>query len=836
MDRHLPQPQHLLDLIRQVRPQAALFTTYTFSVSHFDTVFVPVLRSVGCQDIAVLVDADQASYSTEESKSRAAGRVYRLAPVIAPGGGVFHPKLAYLVAASGDVLAVSSANLTASGQSLQLESFDSVHAASASGVFRSLADWLEQLSELVKESSPQASALLAQMAPRARRAYRVDPAPSANALPQPALVHTLNGAAREALEALFLAEADKAESVVVLSPFHSPDGGPVLRLAASLQAHKLSIGLDGSRPKLVAPFEQGRFTPSLPSSFVKPDTQSVRRRLHAKVFELYAANKVLVMTGSVNATAQSFESSQNIEASLARWLPKSPFSWADAKPLEYEATQKKDEFKPVQSLYVDAWLDTDRIVQGRVTSRSSVPASLKLTLHQDGQDIFSATITPSALGEFNLGGVPAFDTSQATLLTVRCDQASASCWLNVYEELEVAAEERERRAAVGRVLGGGYALEDVAEVIRLLTVTTRDMAAQGPSAQPKPTAELGEDREIPFSFTRWKNSGQRHAGVTLLGRTPNELLRAITRWLNRDLEEIDEPTETNGASQGKKQEVQLQKDPESEKSTADGPSGYQLLDQLCQAIPVALGRQPDFEHAGVLAEVVASRAIDLALRQELQMAPCVAWIDRYSRFSYPTEAQGDIRAIACAMACVAAYGLEHHDDDPQLAVLREGVERFVGSRLREEQWAILATAGLERPVFRRVPAALRESANVLAARLSRAPTLRDMLLTLLRASYSTSRHSLTREPEARTFPDVAAVLQARRPRKPDLLRGLLKESDISRKVIGCPFCYSRLPEKFINTLQRTNAVVHKELNCNRIVMLADESGLLAQGIVELPDA
>jgi hypothetical protein len=40
-------PEHLLDLIREVRPKAALFTSFTFSISYFDAVFIPVLRSVG---------------------------------------------------------------------------------------------------------------------------------------------------------------------------------------------------------------------------------------------------------------------------------------------------------------------------------------------------------------------------------------------------------------------------------------------------------------------------------------------------------------------------------------------------------------------------------------------------------------------------------------------------------------------------------------------------------------------------------------------------------------------------------------------------------------------
>ena len=317
-------PQHLLDLVREVRPKAALFTSFTFSVSYFDAVFVPVLRSVGCEDIAVLVDADQAALSAEESVSRAAGRIYRIAPVIAPGGGVFHPKLAYLAAEADDVLAVSSGNLTASGQSLQLESFDAVSAGDAPTVFREFADWLTALADRVKDSSPQASRLLAHTAPRALQAYKRKAALTPKQLPAPTLVHTLGGTAREALEALFIAEADYAESVVVLSPFHSPDGGPLLRLAASVDAKVLSVGLDASRPRLVAPFERGRFKPELPGNFVRPDAPGGHRRLHAKVFELLAKDKVLVMTGSVNATAQSFESMKNVEVSLARWLPESP--------------------------------------------------------------------------------------------------------------------------------------------------------------------------------------------------------------------------------------------------------------------------------------------------------------------------------------------------------------------------------------------------------------------------------------------------------------------------------------------------------------------------------
>ena len=173
-EEQLDEPRHLLDLIWLVKPRTALFTTYTFSVGHFDAVFVPVLRSCGCQDISVLVDADEAAHCSEESRSRAAGRVYGVAPVSAPGRGVFHPELAYLAADADDVLAVGSGNLTASGQSLQLESFDSVSARVAPTVFRELADWVALLASLTEGNSPQAAGLLAQTAPRARQAYRLN--------------------------------------------------------------------------------------------------------------------------------------------------------------------------------------------------------------------------------------------------------------------------------------------------------------------------------------------------------------------------------------------------------------------------------------------------------------------------------------------------------------------------------------------------------------------------------------------------------------------------------------------------------------------------------------
>ncbi|MBS0467274.1 MAG: hypothetical protein JSS31_14740 [Proteobacteria bacterium] len=834
----MDNPRHLLDLIRMVKPRAALFTTYTFSVSHFDTVFIPVLRSVGCHDISVLVDANEAARCSEEALSRAAGRVYRIAPVVAPGGGVFHPKLCYLAAEAGDVLAVGSGNLTASGQSLQLESFDAVAAAAVPSVFRDLADWMELLASLTKRTSPQASQLLVQTAPRARQAYRLNAgAVIAGPLPPPSLIHTLNGPARDALEANFILGADRAESLTVLSPFHAPDGGSLLRLAVSVDARSLAIGLDGGRKQLVAPFERGRFKPHLPSQFVIPDTPRNNKRLHAKVFELRAADRALVMTGSINATAQSFESTKNVEVSLARWLPASPYTWKVAEPAGYEATQCAFEFEHANALYVDAWLDSGRMLHGQLASRHPLPRMVRATVHNAAIIAFEAEVDVGVDGAFRAGPLPVFDTSQATQLTVLDSQTLATCWLNVHEELDIAAEERDRRAAISRVLRGEYAAEDLAEVVRLLSAATHGMAAAPAVALRRAFGVAEAEEEVPFSFMRWEHSGHQRGGNTLLGRNPYELLRALNRWMNADLTLPEEGCLQVPASKGLGAGVQLlggtNAEQQSEAATLDP---YTLLDQLCLAIPVALERQPELEYGGVLAEVAASRAVHRAFKQDLNMAPCLSWLDRFSRIAYPDGAREGLSEVAVAMACVTAARLERHSQDPQLSMLREAVERLCGGAVSDERWKELCAAGLSRDLYRRVAGADLEAAVAMTSRLASAPTLDDSMLCLLRKAVGATRHLLASEPEAAGLPEVAAALRGRRPKKTDLLRGLLDQKALTNDGLGCPFCYEVLSKEHVAILRQRHALVHKGLTCNRVLFYSEHPGRLAQGIQELPDA
>ena len=296
-------------------------------------------------------------------------------------------------------------------------------------------------------------------------------------------------------------------------------------------------------------------------------------------------------------------------------------------------------------------------------------------------------------------------------------QASASCWLNVHEELDIAAEEREGRAAIARVLRGEYAPEDVAEVVRLLSAAAHGLAAGASAPLRRSSTGSKTETAVEFSFMRWEASGRQRGGNTFLGRNPYELLRALNRWMNADLS-TPAPSELAVAdSKGLKQGVQLLEGTDAEQGSS-GPltDPYALLDQLCQAIPIALERQPGLEHGGVLAEVVATQAVDRALKQDLRMAPCLSWLDRFSRFEFPDGARQSLSGVSAAMACVTACRLEREGQDPQLSVLREAVERLAGQPVDEGQMAILVADGLNHELYRRVTGADRDAVLAVSSR------------------------------------------------------------------------------------------------------------------------
>src|SRR5256885_1328255 len=310
--------QTLAALIREAKPSAVLLTTYTLSLSYFEAAILSVLRLGHCKDTVLLVDETELLSSLAEARSMGAGRSYRLLAVAAPGGGFFHPKIAYLQCKSDDILVVASGNLTFAGQGGNLECIDAVRCTEHPEVFEDFAGWCRALENQLSATAPQAGEELHGFGQRA----------SAQARQHASGKHRFAWLVHTALEPAFEQFSRIAQGtgpwtrLRVVSPFHSPDGSTDLRLAKVLGVKALEIGLNPRTSE--APLDADLFKPQLPVRFVVPRLDGEQpRNLHAKWFELEGAkSRVLTMSGSVNATPQSMESRRNTEISLVRLLSK----------------------------------------------------------------------------------------------------------------------------------------------------------------------------------------------------------------------------------------------------------------------------------------------------------------------------------------------------------------------------------------------------------------------------------------------------------------------------------------------------------------------------------
>lgn len=135
---------HPVDILSARRWQSALFTTYAFSISFFESVvFRALTQRLSCDEICVIVDTDGYGSSLMERGATRVGRDYTLIPVLAPG--VFHPKCTYLSGPDGDLLLVGSGNLTFGGYGRNIEVLEVLQPNKHRQAFLDFADFLESL-------------------------------------------------------------------------------------------------------------------------------------------------------------------------------------------------------------------------------------------------------------------------------------------------------------------------------------------------------------------------------------------------------------------------------------------------------------------------------------------------------------------------------------------------------------------------------------------------------------------------------------------------------------------------------------------------------------------
>lgn len=329
----------IADILQYRNWRHALFTTYALSLTFFESFVMRELRSKGCRDVSLVVDADGYQMSLSERRSSLVGQDYRLIPVALPRG-VFHAKCMYLSSDEGDVLVVGSGNMTFGGFGRNLEVFEVLTPETSPMVFDQFADFLEYLSIREDWVVPETTWLEKYSRLARRSSEKVGSGPE----DQPRLWHTVAETAVDQL-AGFMEEKGAVEEVNILSPFFDNDGSAVMQLTKKLNPEKINIGLPTKGSQVVNfPFDRMDDWGGKLGAF-KPVVSSGNRNLHAKWFQIRTRDEVYDLTGSINATNKALCSTENVEVGILR---KSSLEddWLTVEPVSPPGKTSKFLFKP----------------------------------------------------------------------------------------------------------------------------------------------------------------------------------------------------------------------------------------------------------------------------------------------------------------------------------------------------------------------------------------------------------------------------------------------------------------------------------------------------------
>ena len=219
------------------------------------------------------------------------------------------------------------------------------------------------------------------------------------------------------------------------------------------------------------------------------------------------------MTGSVNATARSLESTRNVEVAIARWGAKSPFKWEVADPESFEAADMPDREGDV--LFVEASLEDGIRVAGALSSSgaSNLPANISWNLMEAEMLREHGAVAVLNEGIFQIQLSEAVPMGHlALMLEIRAGDLTAEAWVNDERALHATARGARRRKPLERALQGVATLQDFSYIEGLLRQASQAKSASQPAVHAAPgSATKSEAPEIdkPFSYDAWLRSGNR---------------------------------------------------------------------------------------------------------------------------------------------------------------------------------------------------------------------------------------------------------------------------------------------------------------------------------------
>jgi hypothetical protein len=810
----------LVGVLRDFKPRRVLLTTFTFNPAFFEAAVMPAaFRPDGCE-INVLVDGGQLAASTFGSFAQHIGSRYAVAPVRAPHGGVFHPKIALLDVGDEQVLCVGSGNLTASGLARQLECFDISRLAAEPGLAEQTKVFLLDLARLCEVRSPRAAAMLFAASTWICTAGGAAPAGRAASL-----IHTLARPADEQMLELLRRDGREVRRLTVLAPFHSSDGSAIRGLHERVGNPGLHIAHLGK-----VPCEQAAYGDA---TYVSPRERVAGHPLHAKVFEFITDDGVLLVTGSVNATRQSLNTTKNVEVSIARYAAASPFKWKPATPTCF-APQEQD-FDPQSVWSLEASLNRGDCLQGFVVGAGSGGARISWELSSASLYIADGTTTLDRNGLLAVQlESPVSAGHGALMLHITGPQGiSATTWVN--DEHALSASLKGKRFIM-RPRGNGEIDSDYRFVTTILlqALEGEQIHRRGNTSKGGETSQLddGQPPDEVFSYEHWVQAGRlRIPPGQKLGRSEGFFLSRVLSLLLPQ-PEVDPHKGENGLvlsdfdptdEEGEQRDAKPPPTTDTGKRSRPAQKDQQELLKACQAVREAFesGRR-GIASAEILALAVC--ALDMERAQSQFLAPAanelltfdahrvlVLWMDTLSRYDFDGDVRAELLPIVCFIAAAtAAVPARMTPREQHLPQLRSSIERLAGHRLSTDEVMERLQRGMRDELALRLDPRFRDAALAQAPLLAGSCSLDDLLRIALDDSPG-SRPPLSME----AIPVALALFADRR-------KGWRAVKPTHVRSSGCPICYLN----FNNTERR-------ELTYQRWILHKGDGG--GQHVLVYPD-
>lgn len=277
----------------------SIATTFCMDFDAYESLALSRLRSAGCTNNLVVMDAGMMSYALDTAPvlPEHAGRYYTLSGVSARG--VFHPKLLLQLGRTTGRLVVGSANLTAPGLAGNLEVVGAIQGIDASGKAIIASAW-RYLSQFLDSDDEAVGHQLEWMRRRTSWLFDADVANEPVPLSEggSALFVSDHGAAGVMEQFLSLVEGD-VRRLVVVSPYWDEDLNTLRELSSRLNARETVALIDGTKPlfPVGAMNNQDRFRLHDIGGISKG------RFVHAKIVIAQTASADHVLFGSANCTS-----------------------------------------------------------------------------------------------------------------------------------------------------------------------------------------------------------------------------------------------------------------------------------------------------------------------------------------------------------------------------------------------------------------------------------------------------------------------------------------------------------------------------------------------------